>query len=461
MVDSSLVKLLQTFNALEKREARKFLCSPFFNQRQDLIVLFDFLTQEKQPDRQAVWAHLFGQIPLDLPKLRLLMTYLHQLLEQYLAVRELQQEPLEMQLRLSVAYRKRGLGEAFERSCKRLENQLDAQTLRNADFFDYQYRLRWEAHQYHYPQKPTDSSHLHQAGLSADTAYLTRQLRLLCLHRAHQAVYQSDSDFPREAALTTYAQSAEFAGLPAVQLYLYCYHMLREPENEQHFQGFKFLLLHQSACFSAEEMHALYLLAINYCVRRLNSGDETYYSEALDLYKEGLTREYLFENEHISRFTYHNIVAAGLHTGELEWVRYFINEYRIRLERSYRDSSFSFNLARLEYAYANYGHVLELLQKANYRDPLLNLAAKTLLLKTYYDLREFDLLQSHLDAMRNYIHRKRVLGYHRSATLNLIRFTEKLIRLNPSDKKAAAALRLAIENEQTLREKSFLLGVMS
>ena len=460
MVDSSLVKLLQTFNALEKREARKFLCSPFFNQRQDLLTLFDVLIQDKKPNRQAVWAQLFGQTPLDLPKLRLLMTYLHQLLEQYLAVRELQQEPLEMQLRLSIAYRKRGLGEAFERAHKRLENQLDTQALRNADYFDFQYRMHWEAHQYHYPQNPTDNSHLHQAGVIADVAYLTRQLRLLCLHRAHQAVYQSDSDFPREEALLAYAQSQEFADLPVVQLYLHCYQMLRAPEAVQYFQRFKQLLLHESGRFSAEEMHALYLLAINYCVRRLNSGDESWYREALDLYKEGLNHAYLFENEHISRFTYHNIVAAGLHTGELEWVRYFINEYRNSLERSYRDSSFSFNLARLEYAYANYDHVLELLQKANYRDPLLNLAAKTLLLKTYYNLKEFDLLQSHLDAMRNYIHRKRVLGYHRSATLNLIRFTEKLIRLNPLDKKAASALRGAIEQEQTLREKGFLLQVM-
>lgn len=96
----------------------------------------------------------------------------------------------------------------------------------------------------------------------------------------------------------------------------------------------------------------------------------------------------------------------------LEWVRGFINEYRNRLEKKYLESSFSFNLARLEYASKHFDFVLELLQQANYRDPLLNLAAKTLLLKTYYDIGAYDTLQSHLDAMRNYIHRKRVLGYH-------------------------------------------------
>ena len=108
-----------------------------------------------------------------------------------------------------------------------------------------------------------------------------------------------------------------------------------------------------------------------------------------------------------------------------------------------------------------YGSVLELLQKANYRDPLLNLAAKTLLLKTYYETDEYDLLQSHLDAMRNYLHRKRVLGYHRTNYLNIIRYTEKITRLNPLDKKATALLRQAIEQEEVLTEKMYLLKAIS
>jgi tetratricopeptide (TPR) repeat protein len=128
------------------------------------------------------------------------------------------------------------------------------------------------------------------------------------------------------------------------------------------------------------------------------------------------------------------------------------------VEKKHRESAFSFNLARLEYASRHYGHVLELLQHANYRDPLLNLAAKTLLLKTYYDLREHDLLQSHLDAMRNYVQRKRVIGYHRTNYLNIIRYTEKMLRLNPMDKAAVEALRKAVEGEAVLTEKGFLMG---
>jgi hypothetical protein len=101
--------------------------------------------------------------------------------------------------------------------------------------------------------------------------------------------------------------------------------------------------------------------------------------------------------------------------------------------------------------------VLELLQKVNYRDTFVNLAAKTLLLKTWYELDELDTLQSHLDAMRNFIHRKRVLGYHRTNYLNIIKYTDKLLNVNRLDKKEVAKLKEIIEQEENLTEKEWLL----
>ncbi|MBK8196693.1 MAG: hypothetical protein IPK76_27135 [Lewinellaceae bacterium] len=255
-------------------------------------------------------------------------------------------------------------------------------------------------------------------------------MRLICLLTAHHSIYHSSAGDSREEELIERVERSDLNALPAVAAYLHCYRMLKFSEEEVHFQKFKALLLEHAGKFSNEEMHGLFILAINYCVRRLNSGGDRYFREAFDLYREGLEKGFLYEEGMLSRFTYHNIVAIGLRLDELDWVRSFIYDNKNRLEKRYRESAFSYNLARLEYKSGNSGSVLELLQKANYRDPLLNLAAKTLLLKTYYNLNEYDLLQSHLDAMRNYIHRKRVIGYHRNNYLNIVRYGEKLMRLN-------------------------------
>lgn len=462
MEKSALVKLIRSFSAVELRDVRKFLLSPFFNQRQDLIDLFEYLVSNQAPQKESASRHLSASVtvPPDAQKLRLLMSYLHTLLEQYVAIKEMTADKLSVQLHLATAYRKRRMNDSAERTRKNLEKNLENQNLRNTSYHEYRYKLNWETHQLNYVQNPTDISPLHELSTAADVIFLAQKLRLICLLAAHQTVYQASQAVEWEDDIIARAENPEFAALPGLSIYLYCYRMLRYPAEEQHFQQFKSMLLEQAACFSAEELHGFYILAINYCIRGLNAGNNRFFREAFDLYRAGLEEKHLLEDGMVSRFTYHNVVAIGLWLGELEWVRYFIGEYKNRLEKRYRESSFSYNLARLEYESGHHGYVLELLQKANYRDPLLNLAAKTLLLKTYIDLHEFDLLQSHLDAMRNYIHRKRVIGYHRTNYLNIIRFAEKAMRLSAGDKKETAALREAIQQEKVLTEKAFFLKIL-
>jgi tetratricopeptide (TPR) repeat protein len=216
-------------------------------------------------------------------------------------------------------------------------------------------------------------------------------------------------------------------------------------------------LLEQDQIFDAEEIRDLHLFAINYCIRRVNKGQTTFFHDIMDFYKDGLAKGYLLENGVLSRFTYHNIVAAALQTSEFEWVEDFIGRYKNALERSYRDSSYSFNRARLEFKRKRYGEALALLQHSNYYDPLLSLAARTMSLKIYYELQEFNLLEAHLEALKNYIRRKTVLGYHRAHYLNLAKYTEKMISINHRDKQEVETLRQKILAEPNLTEREWLL----
>ena len=101
---------------------------------------------------------------------------------------------------------------------------------------------------------------------------------------------------------------------------------------------------------------------------------------------------------------------------------------------------------------------MQLLQKADYKDLLLSLAAKMLQLKIFYELTEFDLLESHLQAFGAFIRRKKALGYHRDNYQNTLHFTQKLLDTNRFDKAAWAALRAEIEATGALAEREWLLG---
>ena len=54
-------------------------------------------------------------------------------------------------------------------------------------------------------------------------------------------------------------------------------------------------------------------------IKKVNEGSTEYFREMLDLYKDGLAKIYLLENNRISRFAYHNAVAAALYYKDFEW----------------------------------------------------------------------------------------------------------------------------------------------
>lgn len=460
METSNAVQLIRSFSTVEKREVRRFLASPFFNTRDDLQALFDHLCRAEVPEREQIWTNVCPGQPFDDTAFRLLLSYLNRLLETFLLVRELQEKNLPNRLKLAVAYRNRGLMGHYERHIRAVGRELEQQPLRNAEYFSRLRDYHFEIHLSSVAQKPTETASLRDLARSTDLQYLSRRLQLVCLALAQKNIYQTGEVDPLQQEVIALAERPEWRELPGIAAYLAAYRMLLQPEDDAAYRAFQERLGAASGVFPTDEMREFYMFSVNLAIRRANRGERDMEQEVLRLYRRALEAGYLFENGILSRFTFHNIVAAGLRCGELDWAENFIQDYSPTLERKYRDSSTSFNLARLHYARNRFDSVLSLLQKANYQDPLFNLAAKTLLLKTYYVLGEFDLLWSHLDALRNYIHRKKVIGYHRTNYLNIARYTERLLQLAPADKAARELLRAELEQEAVLTEREWLLGLV-
>lgn len=460
MQNSNLFELIQSFTVAEQKSAHRFLESPYFNQRQDITRLFELLCREKTPEKKRLWPEIYPNEPFDDTRLRLLMSYLNRLLESFLLVEQQWEKGPSGKLQLATVYRNRGLMGHYERNMRAFEREIADHPLRNARYHRLLRDYYIERHETSVRLNPTDTESLRTLAHSTDVEYLTHRLRLICLELAQKNVYQSGEENPLHRVVISLAEGGDWAHLPGIATHLAACRMLTHPEEDHYYQDLKEKMASEEGVFSDDEMRELYTFSINHCIRQTNRGERNMEQEVLRLYQKALEAGYLFENGTLSRFTYHNIVAAALRCRELDWAEEFIPKYNVFLESSYRDSSLSFNQARLDYARHRFDSVLLLLQKANYRDPLLNLAAKTLLLKTYFVLGEHDLLQSHLDAMRNYIHRKKVIGYHRTNYLNIVRFTERMLHREPHNKQALEELRTEIEKEPVLTEKEWLLERM-
>ena len=462
MENTRLLHLLRTFSDAELRALKKFVRSPYFNQRREVIDLLDFLekplkTKRPAPEKEQAFAAVFGKEQFDDHRIRMAMSFLFQLANQFLAVQDFLADTPQVRLRQATLLRQRKLPDQAGQARVDTTTALLGQPQRNADFQQQHYQFLLEKYRAEVEINPTGPLPLQELSHQLDRAFLSRKLWQSCFMLSHQTISNSRYDFGLLDAALSYLETAPALLDPSVAVYYCCYQSLTNPSDPAWFQRFKKILLQHSKLFSPDEMRDLYLLAINFCIRQYNAGNPDYLSEQFDFYRDGLAKQYFLSDGALSRYTYLNAATIGLVLHELDWTEQFIHEYRDYVKEPHRESLFSFNLARLEYQRRRLDTALKLLQKAEYKDLMLHLAAKTLQLKIFYELEEFDLLESHLQTLQTFIRRKKELGYHRENYLNTIRFARKLLETNLYDKNARKALRDEIEGTKAVAEKEWLL----
>lgn len=142
-------------------------------------------------DKATLWSELFPTDPFDDQQLRLLMSYLHKLLETYVAVREWQNDPVGREVDLAVGYRKRGLDEQYSRARRVAERSLQKHPLRDGDYHAMRYRLMWEEYGFQTVQNPADAASFREMVHHIDASYLSNRLKLTCMAIAQRQVYHT------------------------------------------------------------------------------------------------------------------------------------------------------------------------------------------------------------------------------------------------------------------------------
>lgn len=466
MENSRLWQVIISLQAAERKHLNQWLQSPFFCRRTQPLALFDYfracMESGRLPVQEDAQKAIFGaEKAANLQALRAVMTELMGQIEHFLVYSEKFERKGDYSIRLAEAYRKRGLEKHFRQSLHAARSDWASQPYRHAEYFDAQMAIEYELYQYQSAGQRTEALNWQELSNQTDTAFIARKLRQACFALSHQVVYSTGYNFGLlDVVLAHMRNSPALQAIPSVGLYYFCYLFLTEAEGEPFFREFKPRLLANLGQLPLEEQRNLHLLALNFCIRKINQSAPAYFREALDLYQSALQANLLLENGQLSHFAYSNIAAIAIKVGDTDWVEQFIHQYAPFLEKKHRDAAFHLNLARLEYVRQNMGAALQHLQQADYKDLIHNLIAKTLQLKIYYETGEFDALDAHLQSMQTFIRRQRVIGYHKTNYLNIVRYARRLLMLNPNSRQDRQSLRGQIESESVLTEREWFLEMV-
>jgi len=464
MYHSKLIALFNTLSTGERRRFKKWVNSPIHNFNPRISAFYDYLDTRSEftprtLHRERAFAAIVEDQGYDDLQMRRLMSEFLGVLEAFLTHEVWRENPSEQWLSLAKTYRKRQLSADATAYLNKAKALLQEQPLRDARYFLDHYRLQEER----LAQNTARDAALNLQEMADELArfFVAELLRNACSAASHAAIYRADYQLPYLEAVLADCAGGLYHDVPLIQVYFHSYRCLSEASSDEHFFSYKKLLPDAAHWLSKAELRDVLLFGINYCIRRLNVDAPGFLREAFDLYKLGLEQETFIENGLLSRFTFKNIVAIGLKLGETAWVEQFIEQYALLLSPEFREHYERFCRAKLCYQKRDFDQVQSLLHELDSDDVFLELDARVLLLKVYFEMAEWRLLEGFLTAFERFVGRKKMLAYHAPNYRNIIQFSSKLMGWKTGKRafttEELESIRLQISTAKPLTERVWLL----
>jgi len=467
MKKSRLINIFKTLTKKEIRDLRKWLHSPAHNQREDTVLLFEYLVEEDNLqkedllDKSTVFKYLMpDEKEFDDAKIRQVMYFLLKSTEEFLIYQEFLRDKTGQEILLARVFSEKKLEKYFQKNIQDSLRRQRAGSLRDKEFYKNNYELLYENYQYLSKISRTVDFNLQEISDSLNIYFLSIKLQQYCIMASHRRVYKKEYEIGLLEGILEYVEENNLISIPTVGIYYYGYKLITEG-NDAYFQEFKRILFENENLFPKDELGEVYVIAINYRIQKINTGDNSVLSEAFELYKRGFETGVLIVENQITDYTFNNVTLIALRIEKYEWAENFIENHHQYLKAKNRDSTVFYCRARLEYARGNYDTAMDWFIQVEHTDILLTLNAKTFLLKMYYDQNEYKVLESLLDSMRTYVRRKELVGYYKGNYQNIIKYTKKIMRVNPFSKKDKEKLKNEIGEASPLTERTWLLDQLT
>lgn len=472
MISPKLLVLLQNFSKPELKGFYKFLQSSFHNENQDLVNLYKIIKTQFQKsngsdkenthfEKKIVWKKVKGNTPYLDEQMRRMSSDLIKKAYLFLAYKEFKKNPMDELIYLLPTINTPSLNKHFAGATRQADLIQKKSSLKNANYHFSKFKIEYQKYrnQEINTKKLPDFGNLEKADYHLDAFYIFNKLKNYCDFLAYKNITAINPNIHLFPDFLENLKSSPYINEPCIKSYFYIVSMLLQPEDEVFFQNAKEILEKNYDSFTTQELNTIYIYLKNYCIdTKINNGKSEYFYELFDIFKTLLEKEINFVDGMLDPRDYKNIVTVGLHIKEFDWTEKFIQNYTTRLPRESQDNDLSYNLAKVYFHKEDYQKVIEQLREVEYKNLSYTMGGRLMLLKTYYELKELDALESLLDSYGIYLRRNKLISREvKQQLMNGIRFTRKLASLPRYNKSGIQKLKTQINNCKALAAKKWLL----
>jgi len=424
MQDSKLINLISMLSDEERRKLRKWIKSDFVNKNEDIIAFFEFIDTRssltmRTVSKEKAHDYLYPNTPYHDLRIRHLLWMTTEIVENFIIYNSVAQQPsLKMQL-LAQYYTKNELYKFAHNSVEEGIAIMEKIKLRNASYHLQQYQIQALHFQINSKNNRSKEFNLQDVIDHVTLFSIIETLKYACIIQSLQKISELKIENHLLEATLTLVENPVFLEDIAVRIYYNIYLVIRD-ENEAAFNAFIKDVKENENYFTTHDLKDLYLLAINFCVKKSNQNLQEYTQQAFELYIYAIDKGYLLEHREISRFSFTNVVTLGIKLKEFSKTENFIKQYADFIAAEYRQNTVDFNSAKVFFSKEQPQKALKILLTNEFKDMLWNLNAKYMVIKILFEMKDLVLFANHLKAYKNYVKRKTNIGYHQTYFINVV-----------------------------------------
>jgi len=356
MHKNKFIDLLKTFSAKELRLFTDLVESPFFNKDQQVVQLFHTIKRyapnytNKKLERTELYHTAFPNKNYNEKELGYFMSDLMRLGEQFMAQFELLSKPLILEEQKLNAFSRKGLVKHHNAVLKDADKLLKKRNFKHSDY--YLNELQIELSSYTDAQRKNETYPSEKINYSVDLLdnfYLINKLKFI-----NQLLLRRKTDLIKAQLISIQKiitdLEANFNQLsPIVKTYYLAFKAIAQADKENAYKNLKTAIDNNLNLMPKDEAREVYLYAINYAVKKVNKGDAAFQKELFHLYKNGIEKEILLNQNQLAVSTFKNMVSVALRVGAYDWVEGFIIHYKDFLPEEVQQNAYCFSMANLYY----------------------------------------------------------------------------------------------------------------
>ncbi len=443
MINSKLINILRTFSKGELQEFEKFIGSPYYNKGRNYLPLLSHINKfypkfdDELLTHEYVYQKLYPGKKFNKQIIWNMTSSLQQMAEEFLISSSLNKNKFIKNSLLAEEFLNRKLAAYQLKKLDEMEKALEKLGISD-NYFRYKNELETGRMSYHFLEDTQHllSSHIVKKGEYAIMNMLREISAVINDLNANAIMFNAkfDVNIPRRfvesldmESVINYARENNYEYSDIMEM-IYCSIMsVLDFDEPKYFFRLKELFENNYDKFTDNEKLSWITTLSNYCSLKANKGEKQYREYLFEINKLELQVGFSGSGKYPSKILFIQVLRNALSINKTDWVFNYIQEYAPKLKPSYQKPMRALGMAYLYQKLKDYPKVLENLKDVKFIDSRDKFYVKSIYIRTYFELREFEQLFYQIDSAKHFINGSNLLSKYTKT--NFLRFLNILTKL--------------------------------